>query len=55
MVAHSPLYWPAFIRDYGPTEMVEHSETLDAGNLYLSNPGATIAALLLSSGLDDGA
>jgi hypothetical protein len=62
MVAHSPIYWRAFIRDYGLNEMVEHSETLyagahlqDVGNLYLSNLGATIAALRLLSGLDDGA
>jgi predicted neuraminidase len=57
MVAHSPTHWSAFMRDYSPTEMVAHSETFDAGrhwqdvgNLSLSNPGASIAALRLSSG-----
>ena len=57
LVAHSPTHWSAFMRDYSPTEMVAHSETLDAGvhwrdvgNLSLSNPGASIAALRLSSG-----
>jgi len=57
LVAHSPTHWSAFMRDYSPTEMVAHSETLDAGahwqdvgNLTLSNPGASIAALRLSSG-----
>jgi predicted neuraminidase len=57
LVAHSPKHWSAFMRDYSPTEMVAHSETLDAGahwqdlgNLSLSNPGASIAALRLSSG-----
>lgn len=57
LVAHSPTHWSAFMRDYSPTEMVAHSETFDAGrhwqdvgNLSLSNPGASIAALRLSSG-----
>lgn len=57
MVAHSPTHWSGFMRDYSPTEMVAHSETFDAGrhwqdvgNLSLSNPGASIAALRLSSG-----
>jgi predicted neuraminidase len=57
LVAHSPTHWSAFMRDYSPTEMVAHSETFDAGhhwqdvgNLSLSNPGASIAALHLSSG-----
>ena len=57
LVAHSPTHWSAFMRDYSPTEMVAHSETFDAGahwqdegNLTLSNPGASIAALRLSSG-----
>jgi len=57
LVAHSPTHWSAFMRDYSPTEMVAHAETMDAGahwhdvgNLALSNPGASIAALRLSSG-----
>ena len=57
LVAHSPTHWSAFMRDYSPTEMVAHAETFDAGrhwqdvgNLSLSNPGASIAALRLSSG-----
>ena len=57
LVAHSPTHWSAFMRDYSPTEMVAHAETYDAGlhwqdvgNLSLSNPGASIAALRLSSG-----
>ncbi len=57
LVAHSPTHWSAFMRDYSPTEMVAHSETFDAGqhwqdagNLSLSNPGASIAALRLSNG-----
>lgn len=57
LVAHTPTHWSAFMRDYSPTERVAHSETLDAGahwqdagNLSLSNPGASIAALRLSSG-----
>lgn len=57
LVAHSPTHWSGFMRDYSPTEMVAHSETFDAGrhwqdvgNLSLSNPGASIAALRLSSG-----
>ncbi len=57
LVAHSPTHWSAFMRDYSPTEMVAHSETFDAGqhwqdvgNLSLSNPGASIAALRVSSG-----
>lgn len=57
LVAHSPTHWSAFMRDYSPTEMVARSETFDAGahwqdagNLTLSNPGASIAALRLSSG-----
>jgi predicted neuraminidase len=57
LVAHSPTHWSAFMRDYSPTEMVAHAETFDAGvhwqdvgNLTLSNPGASIAALRLSSG-----
>ncbi len=57
LVAHSPTHWSAFMRDYSPTEMVAHSETFDAGlhwqdagNLSLSNPGASIAALRLSTG-----
>ena len=57
LVAHSPTHWSAFMRDYSPTERVAHSETVDAGahwqdvgNLSLSNPGASIAALRLSSG-----
>lgn len=58
LVAHSPTHWSAFMRDYSPTERVAHSETFDAGahwqdagNLTLSNPGASIAALRLSSGV----
>ena len=57
LVAHSPTHWSAFMRDYSPVEMVAHAETRDAGahwqdvgNLSLSNPGASIAALRLSSG-----
>ena len=57
LVAHSPTHWSAFMRDYSPTEMVAHSETWDAGahwqdvgNLALSNPGASVAALRMSSG-----
>jgi predicted neuraminidase len=57
LVAHSPTHWSAWMRDYSATEMVAHSETFDAGahwqdagNLTLSNPGASIAALRLSSG-----
>ena len=57
LVAHSPTHWSAFMRDYSPTEMVAHAQTWDAGqhwqdtgNLALSNPGASIAALRLSSG-----
>jgi len=57
LVAHSPTHWSAFMRDYSPTERVAHSETFDAGrhwqdsgNLALSNPGASIAALRLSTG-----
>lgn len=57
LVAHSPTHWSAFMRDYGPTERIAHAETLDAGlhwqdvgNLSLSNPGASVAALRLSTG-----
>lgn len=57
LVAHSPTHWSAFMRDYSPSEMVAHSQSFDAGqhwqdagNLSLSNPGASIAALRLSSG-----
>ena len=57
LVAHSPTHWSAFMRDYSPIEMVAHSETRDAGahwhdvgNLSLSNPGSSLAALRLSSG-----
>lgn len=57
LVAHSPTHWSAFMRDYSPTERVAHAETWDAGahwqdvgNLSLSNPGASVAALRLSSG-----
>lgn len=57
LVAHSPTHWSALMRDYSPQERVAHSETWDAGahwqdvgNLTLSNPGASIAALRLSSG-----
>lgn len=57
LVAHSPTHWSAFMRDYSAAEKVAHSETFDAGahwqdvgNLSLSNPGASIAALRLSSG-----
>jgi predicted neuraminidase len=57
LVAHSPTHWSAFMRDYSPTEMVAHTQSFDAGahwqdsgNLTLSNPGSSVAALRLSSG-----
>ena len=57
LVAHSPTHWSALMRDYSPTEMVAHAETFDAGqhwqdsgNLTLSNPGSSVAALRLQSG-----
>jgi predicted neuraminidase len=57
LVAHNATHWSALMRDYSPAERVAHAQTWDAGahwqdsgNLALSNPGSSVAALRLQSG-----
>lgn len=57
LLAHSSSHWSAYMRDYGITERIAHSETQDGGqtwqdqpNLEISNPDTSLASLRLSNG-----